>query len=204
MRKNLAIPAVAALALSGPVLAADFSYNTLELGLTAESIDDPGGEDGLDGSGMSLSGTWEFSPGVFGFASLGGTEYEYRHLEDSDFSTGQLQLGVGFNIPLSSRVDLVSGVSLQRLRLEDEFDNALNEDGYGLKVGLRGMASNRLEWTAGLNYVDFGEGLDDTSWTAGFRYHFTRLFSVGLDIGSTNKNQANGLIGFRWDFGNRR
>ena len=204
MRKVLAIAAVAALAAAGPVMAADFSYNTLELGLYGQSIDDPNGDEGLDGSGLVMNGSWEFSPGVFGFASLGGTEYEYRNYDDSDFTLGELQLGVGFHVPLSSQVDLVSGVSLQRLRFEDDFNNTLNENGYGLNVGLRGMAGNRFEWTAGIKYVDLGEGQDDASWTAGFRYHFTRLFSMGLDIGSTDSNEGNALIGFRWDFGNRR
>jgi len=204
MRKSLAISSVAALLLAGPAMAADFSYNTLELGLTGESIDDPGGDEGLDGSGLSVSGSWALNPGVFGFASLSGTDYEYRHLVGEDFTAGRFELGLGFNIPLSSQLDLVSGVSVQRLRLEDQDQNALNEDGYGLKVGLRGMASDRFEWTAGLNYVDFGHGLDDTSWTAGFRYHFTRRFSMGLDIGSSDKDQGNGMIGFRWDFGRGR
>jgi hypothetical protein len=204
MRKILAIPVIATLALAGPVMAADFSYNTLELGLYGESIDDPNGDEGIDGSGMTISGSWAFTPGVFGFASLGGTDYEYRNYDDRDFSLGKLEVGVGFNVPLSSQVDLVSGVSLQRLRLEDDFNYTLNESGYGLNVGLRGLAGNRFEWTAGLKYVDLGEGQDDTSWTAGFRYHFTRLFSLGLDIGSTDKDQGNALIGFRWDFGNHR
>jgi Outer membrane protein beta-barrel domain len=204
MRKVLAIPAIAALAVAGPVMAGDFSYNTLELGLFGQSIDDPSGDEGLDGSGIILSGSWAFSPGMFGFASLGGTEYEYRNYDNLDFTAGQLQLGIGFHAPLSPRVDLVSGISLQRLRLEDQFNNALNESGYGLNVGLRGMAGNRVEWTAGLKYVDYGRGQDDTSWSAGFRYHFTQLFSMGLDVGSTDKNEGNAIIGFRWDFGDRR
>jgi outer membrane protein assembly factor BamA len=204
MRKSIAMATIATLALSGPVMAGDFSYDTLELGFTGESIDDPGGDEGLDGSGITLGGTWAFSPGVFGFASLSGTEYEYRQLVDEDFKTGQLQLGLGFNVPLTEQLDLVSGVSVQRLRLEDQFLNTLNEDGYGLKVGLRGLAGRRFEWTAAVNYVDFGRGIDDTSWSAGFRYYFTRLFAVGVDVGSTDKNQMSGTLGFRWDFGNRR
>ena len=204
MRRFLAVPAIAALAVAGPVVAGDFSYNTLDLGLYGQSIDDPNGDEGLDGSGINLSGSWEFSPGVFGFASLGGTEYEYRNYDDRDFTAGQLQLGLGFHVPLSSQVDLVSGVSLQRLRLEDDYNFTLNENGYGLNVGLRGLAGSRFEWMAGLKYVDLGKGQDDTSWTAGFRYHFTRLFSMGLDIGSTDRNEANGVIGFRWDFGDHR
>jgi hypothetical protein len=97
----------------------------------------------------------------------------------------------------------VSGVALQRLRLEDEFDNAINEQGYGLNVGLRGMAGQRLQWNVGMNYVDYGDDFDDTSWIAGFRYYFTRTFAMGIDVGSTDKDQGQGLIAFRWDIGNR-
>jgi Outer membrane protein beta-barrel domain len=204
MRKSLAVPAMAALALTGPVMAGDLSYNMLEVGLIGDTIDDPNGNEDLQGSGASIGGSWEFGPSMFGFANLSGTDYEYRHYSDSDFKAGQFQLGLGFHVPLSSRLDLVSGASLQRLRLEDDFNNTLNESGYGLNVGLRGLIGRRFEWTGRLNYVDFGDGGDDTSWTAGFRYYFTPLFAMGLDLGSTDKNEANALIAFRWDFGNRR
>lgn len=205
MRRFLAISAIAAMGVvAAPVVAGDLSYNTLELGLYAESIDDPDGDEGLDGSGISFNGTWAFSEGVFGFVGLSGTEYEYRNYDDSDFSLGRLQLGIGFNMPVSSRIDLVSGISLQRVRLEDDFNNTLNERGYGLKAGLRGLAGDRFEWTAGLEYVNLGEGQDDTSWSAGIRYYFTPLFAMGLDIGSTDKEQANMVLAFRWDLGNRR
>jgi len=204
MHKSLALSAIAALALAGPAVAGDFSYNTLELGLIGDSIDDPNGDQGLDGSGMSVSGTWAFSPGLFGFASLSGTDYEYRNYDNQDFTAGQLQLGVGFNVPLTSQLDLVSGISMQRLRLEDQDNYTLNESGYGLKVGLRGLVGRRFEWTAGLNYVDYGDNKDDTFWNAGFRYYFTRMFAMGLDVGSTDKNEGNAVLAFRWDFGNRR
>lgn len=205
MRKSLAIPAIAALALCGPAMSANLSYNMLELGILDDSIDDPdGGNSGLDGSGMSIGGSWAISRSVFGFANLSGMDYEYRDTDDSDFTAGRFQLGIGFNVPLSRNIDLVSGLSLERLRLEDDANYTLNDDGYGLKVGLRGLAGDRFEWTAGLNYVDMGHGNDDTSWTAGFRYYFTRRFAAGVDVGSTDKNQRNWLVGFRWDFGDRR
>lgn len=204
MRSVQVVAAMAVLLVGGPVVAGDFSYNMLELGLYGEAIDDPDGDEGIDGSGLSLNGSWAFTPGVFGFASLAGTDYEYRNYDDSDFSAGHLKLGVGFNVPLSERLDLVSGVSLQRLRLEDDFNNTLNERGYGLNVGLRGLVGQRFEWTAGLDYVDYGRDNDDTSWKAGFRYYFTRLFAMGLDLGSTDEEQGSAVIAFRWDFGNRR
>jgi hypothetical protein len=204
MRKSLAVPALAALALAGPVMAGNFSYNMLELGLIGDNIDDPNGNEDLEGSGASISGSWALGSNLFGFANLSGTDYRYRHYSDSDFKAGQFQLGLGFHVPLTSQLDVVSGASLQRLRLEDNYNNSLNESGYGLNVGLRGLAGRRFEWTARMNYIDLGDGGDDTSWTAGFRYYFTRLFAMGLDVGSTGKNEANALIAFRWDFGNAR
>lgn len=203
MRRFLAVSAIAAMGMAAPVMASDMSYNILELGLYGESIDDPNGDEGIDGSGITLNGSWAFTDGMFGFVGLSGTEYEYRNYDDSDFTLGRMQLGIGFNMPLSDRLDLVSGISLQRVRLGDDFNNTLNERGYGLKAGLRGKAGERFEWTAGLDYVDLGEGQHDTSWSAGFRYYFTRLFAMGLDIGSTDKEQGSAVIAFRWDLGNR-
>ncbi len=51
---------------------------------------------------------------VFGFMNLSGTDYEYKNYDDSDFSIGRFGLGLGFNVPLGKKLDLVSGVSLQR------------------------------------------------------------------------------------------
>lgn len=205
MRKSLALSAIAAMALAGPALAADkFSYTYIEGSLSGEAIDDPNGNEEIEGSGVGLTGSVALNKHVFGFMNLSGTDYQYKNYDDSDFSIGRFGLGVGLNVPLGSRVDLVSGVSLQRLRAKlEDFDDATNEQGYGLNVGLRGLIGERLQWTVGLNYVDFGDNFDDTSWTTGFRYYFTRTFAMGLDVGSTDKNQGQGLIAFRWDIGNR-
>ncbi|MEJ0099595.1 MAG: outer membrane beta-barrel protein [Pseudomonadota bacterium] len=206
MRKLLVLSALATLGVAGPVMAGTFSYDMVEAGIIGDTIDDPHGSEDLEGHGLSVGGSVSLTPNVFGFANYSSTDYEYRHFDDSDFTVGHFALGVGFDVPLSRRLDLVSGISLQRLHLDNDNDT-LNEDGYGLNVGLRGMLGPRLQWTVGLNYVDYGrsdgDDGDDTSWTAGFRYYFTRVFAVGVDVGSTDKNQANALIAFRWDLGNR-
>jgi hypothetical protein len=203
MRKSLALSALASLAVAGPVLASDISYTYVEGTLIGESIDDPSGDDDIEGSGLGLTGSVELSKHLFGFMNLSGTEYEYKNFDDSDFSAGRLGLGIGLHFPLGKNLDLVGAVSLQRLRLEDEFDNAINEQGHGWDIGLRGMAGQRLQWNVGLNYVDYGDDFDDTGWTAGFRYYFTRTFAAGLDVASTDKDQGQALIAFRWDIGNR-
>ncbi len=98
---------------------------------------------------------------------------------------------------------------MQRLQQKDGQDHAilapdeqsytLHENGYGLKVALRGLIGRHIEWTTGLGYADFdGSG---TSWMAGLRYHFTRRFSMGLNIRANDRSPAtaDGLLAFRWN-----
>jgi hypothetical protein len=214
MRKSLALSAIAMLALAGPAMAGTFSYSLLEAGLIGDSIDDPDDNDDLKGGGLGLHGSWEINRALFGFTDLSGTSYEYRNEPDDryDFSTGKFGLGLGFHFPMGRRVDFVGAISYQRLRLEnDYFDISRNEQGYGIDLGIRGMITERLQWTVYSHYVDYkdddaGDGdndKNDRSWSAGFRYYFTRQFAAGIDIGSTDKNQGNALLAFRWDVGNR-
>lgn len=207
MRKTLVLSALASLALAGPAMAGTFSYSYLEGGLFGEAIDDPDGNQyDLEGGGLDLKGSWAIGHAMFGFLNLSGTEYEYTKAPDDteDFSAGKLGLGIGFHIPLGSKLDLVPSISLQRLRLKNDFyDTTLNEEGLGLGIGLRGLIGERLQWTVGLQHVDYGRDNEDTAWSTGFRYYFTRTFAMGVDIGSTDENQASGLIAFRWDVGNR-
>jgi hypothetical protein len=104
----------------------------------------------------------------------------------------------------------LAGVSLQRLRMETDFDT-FSGNGYGLHLGLRG-GTGRFEWNAGLEYTDVNfdlpdeEGFDasDTMFQAGFRYKFTPLFALGLDIAGNGDDEASATLAFRWNFNDRR
>ncbi len=212
MRRSLAFAALAAMALSGPAFAADFSYKTLEFGLASEW-------NVIDGSsGISVNGTWALSPRVFGFAGYGRLEDDH-----DSFSMDRYQLGAGLHVPLGEKLDLVGSLSLQHWRLRDPSGNALNENGYNLKAGLRGMFGRRFEWTAGLNYRDFNRGPEDASWNtgigdylsdgkplgahvglwAGFRHRFSRHFAMGLDTSLPDNSHLCMMLAFRWEFDGR-
>jgi hypothetical protein len=195
MRMSLATGAVAAL-LAGPVLADGFSYNNIELDFIGTEIEDFDSEGDLEGDGISIGGSVEFGPSIHGFASITGVEYE-------DFlDVGTLSLGLGFNHALAPQLDLFSGISYERLKLElDGFDD-LVEEGYGLTAGLRGRVGERIELSAGLKYTDYGDGLDDTTIMAGGRYYFTRNFAAGLDY-TENDDGDTWIIALRYDFGDR-
>lgn len=209
MRKISIAAALASAALAGPALADNFSYNLIELGLTGSTVDDQGGDLDAEGSGLSFAASAEFTPNVFGFIDLSGNRYDLKYY-DEHFDIGRGGLGLGFNYPLGRGLDLVTGVSLQRLRTETDFDT-FSGNGYGLHLGLRG-GTGRIEWNAGLEYTDVnfdlpdGEGFDasDTMFQAGFRYKFTPLFALGLDIAGNGDDETSATLAFRWNFNDRR
>lgn len=201
--------ALAATALAAPAMADNFSYNILEIGLTGSTVDDQGGDLDAEGGGLSLAASAEFTPNVFGFLDISGNRYDLKYY-DEHFDIGRGALGLGFNYPLGRGLDLVTGVSFQRLRTETDFDT-FSGNGYGLHLSLRG-GTGRLEWNAGLEYTDVNfdlpdeEGFDasDTMFKAGFRYRFTPLFALGLDLAGNGDDEARATLAFRWNFNDRR
>lgn len=207
MRKTIACGAIAAL-MAGPALADNFSYNQIELGLSGSTVDDQASDLDAEGGGLSLNASAEFTPNVFGFIDVSGTRYDLKYY-DEHFDIGRGGVGIGFNFPLARGLDLVSGASLQRVRMESEFDT-FSGNGYGLHLGLRG-GGGRFEWHAGLDYTDVNfdlpedEGFEasDTMFQAGFRYNFTRLFALGLDVAGNGDDETSATVAFRWTFNDR-
>lgn len=186
--------AVAAL-LSGPALADGFSYNNVEARFISTEIEEvePGVD--LEGDGFSISGSVEFGSSIHGFGTLGATEYE------DSIDVGTLSAGLGFNHALAPALDLVTGVSYERLKFEGGGTRVI-EEGVGLHAGLRGRVGDKVELAAGLKYVNFGDALDDTTLMAGGRYYFSRNFALGLDY-SENDDGDTWIVALRYDFGDR-
>lgn len=194
MRNSAVLGAIAAL-LAGPALADGFSYNNIEARFISTEIEDAEPGVDLEGDGFAIAGSVEFGPTIHGFGTLSGTEYE------DTIDVGTLTAGLGFNHSLAPALDLVTGISYERLKLEVD-DARTIEEGFGLHAGLRGRVGDNLELTAGLKYTDFGDGLDDTTIMAGGRYYFSRNFALGLDY-SENDDGDTWALAFRYDFGNR-
>lgn len=204
MRKSVALPAIAALALAGPAMADGFSYNYIEGGLGSSELEIDGLSGNADGDGGFLGGAVEFGAHAFGFVN--GTSLEYEDV----FTVSSASLGVGFNWALSPNIDLVSGLSFERVKLKVDGDSA-SEDGYGIGVGLRGRIGQRFEWTVGGKYRDIDETKLGT-FSIGGRYFITPRFAMGLDlIGNNYEDDETGeefdesiaMLTFRYDFGRR-
>jgi hypothetical protein len=190
MRKHLALGAVLALGLGTQAFAADgFSYNLIEGGYVRGEVDDFG----LHGDGFALSGSAALGQNMFGFASVNEIDY-------GPISSNLFNAGLGFNWALGPDLDLVSGVSWERIEAKASGVSA-SDDGIGLNVGLRGRV-DRLELTGNVKYSDFGHGSNGFTIGATGRYYFTEAFAAGPDI-SHNDDGTNWGISFRYDFGKR-
>jgi opacity protein-like surface antigen len=81
---------------------------------------------------------------------------------------------------MSDKVDLVASLSYQYLEFDIPLVGSIDDSGLGLSVGFRFAQSDKLELNAGINYVDYGDGGDDTGFALGALYDVNDAFSVGL------------------------
>jgi hypothetical protein len=195
MRKAItAASAVAALCFMAPAFGDEgFSYSFVELGYTSTEIDDFD----VDGDGLGLRGSIEFTDMFHGFASYSDLDF------DADVGTTEMEIGAGLAYPVSPNVDLVGTVSYLNLDVDlpqpfADFDDSA----IALGAGLRGRVGEQLELSGGLKYAEFDEGGNDTAFNVGARFYFTKMFALGADIGF-NEDGTSWVLGGRFDFGNK-
>jgi len=149
----------------------------------------------VDGDGFGISGSFALTDR---FAVFGG--YQMADF-DFDVESDTVELGGLFHAPVSDTVDLVTSLSYVSVEFDMPGFGSFDDDGFGLGLGLRTMASPQLELNGGVSYVDLDDSGDDTTFGAGIRYHFTESFSAGLGGSWGDDASSYGLSG-RMSFGN--
>jgi hypothetical protein len=178
-------------ALSATAAADDLSYSFVQASYGQIEVDDVD----VDGDGFGIEGSVALSDS---FHLFGGYT-----TADMDFGVdlNQLEAGVGYNTPISEMVDLIASLSYVSAEVEAAGFGSADESGYGLGVGLRAMLSPAFEVNGDIQYVDFGNGGDDTGFGAGFLYSFTEQFSAGLS-GDWSDDFSSYQLNARMLFGN--
>ncbi|MEX2126409.1 MAG: outer membrane beta-barrel protein [Woeseia sp.] len=178
--------------LSGAAFAQDFDYNFVQASYGQFELDDVD----VDGDGFGIGGSVAVSEHfhLFGGYSTG----------DFDFGVdmSELSAGLGYNAPLSDTVDLIASVAYVSVEVDVPGFGSADENGYGLGLGLRAMATPAVELNGGLSYVDLGDESDgDTSFGAGFLYHFSESFAAGAS-GNWGDDMSSYQLNGRFSFGN--
>jgi opacity protein-like surface antigen len=170
------------------------SYNHVDIGYSQYDIDDVDVDGNVIGFGLSV----ELNESFYAFGSYGLGDLDGDFGIDADFD--QLSIGIGYHMPLSPQLDLVTGLSYEYAEVSVDGFGSVDDNGFGLSVGLRFAASDALELNGGISYVDFGDGGDDTGFGAGALYNFSNNFALGLSASWTDDTSSYG-IGGRYYFG---
>jgi opacity protein-like surface antigen len=185
----------ALLAFSASVSAEDFSYNYFSAGYTRINLDD--GFVDIDGDAFGLNGSYEINESFYVFAGYGMGEFKEAGITvDLD----SLSIGIGWHTPLSDRVDLVTDLSYEYIDLS-ALGQSVDDNGFGLGVGLRFAATDNVELNAGINYVDFSDGGNDTGFGVGALFGVSDNIDIGLSADWADDTSAYGING-RFYFGN--
>ncbi len=166
-RSTLATLLLVASASAG---AAGFDYNYLQLDYTNIEFDDIN----VNGDGFGLSGSYAVNPDWHVFAG-----YQEAGL-DFGVDATMFAAGVGYNTELSPVMDGYARLSYQYVDFDTPGFSGFDDNGLGFGIGLRFAASPDLELNAGIEYVDFGDGGDDTGFSAGALWKFSDAFVLGL------------------------
>ncbi len=191
MRKGLIFASIAAFGFAGTAVAqSEFDYSYVELGYINTDLDDFN----VDGDGFQLRGSLGVTDNVHVFAKYTDLDFDFN------IDTNTFEVGGGYAWPLRSNLDVIGTLSYLKTEIDVPRGRDFDDDGFGLGVGLRGRAINQLEWTAGLQHVDFDDGGDDTIFSVGGRYFFTPAFAAGVDVTFDDDGTA-WYLGGRWSFG---
>jgi len=162
--QRVALALLAALPMAAS--ASDLSYRYLEAGYTRAS-----GSPRIDG------------PTINGSAALGGNVhlfggYSNLQVDAFDRSFDLWNLGVGYNLGLSDRTDLVARVGYQELRLS----NFVAVDGWFGEVGVRSALSPNVEGQVAVGYDSESGGSGEAYARLGGQYRFNQTWGLNADV----------------------
>ena len=195
MHKHTFATLAACVALS-PVLAqADRpSYSLLDAGYVVTDVDNFN----KDVDGYLLRGSWQFTDNWFAYG---------RYIDQSTDISGvnldvsQWSIGAGYAWPLNDALDIYGKAGYVEADADvDTFNAHVNDDGYELSVGLRGLAMPQFEYEGAVNYTDLSDSGDTTSVALAARWYFLPQFAVGIE-GEFGQDANSYGIGARWNFG---
>lgn len=124
------------------------SYNYLEAGYKASNGD-------LDADGHAANGSFSFHPNFHVFGGLGSQE-----IDNTRRDIDQYHLGVGYNLEIAPRTDLLARVAYQKLDAGRALGRELDFDGWSTEVGVRGLLADNFDGYALAGYEDYDGGID--------------------------------------------
>lgn len=165
------------------------------VGYQEAELDDDLAGFSFDGDGFGIGGSFEVGESWFigvGYSTIGF---------DFGIDLDQISVGGGYHAGMSDRTDFFATLSYLSVEVSASGFGSVDEDGYGVAVGVRSMLTDNVELNGSLGYSDLGDGADGTAFNVGALYSFTESFAVGFDIG-IEEDVTLYSLGGRFYFGN--
>ncbi len=102
---------------------------------------------------------------------------------------------------ISDNTSFFTNVTLVRAEVDVGLPGSVDDDGYGLSIGVRSNTSQRIEAEGSLSYIDLGNGADGLAVGGAGWYRLSDSFAIGLIVNFDEDIVAYG-IGGRYYFGN--
>jgi hypothetical protein len=166
----------------------EISYGYLQGGYQEVSLDN-----GPDGDGFGIGGSFEFSDSVYAFASYGTASFDFG--VDLD----ELAIGAGYHTRITGSTDVFAALAYIVADADSNAFGSLDENGFGATIGVRGMLSPKLELAASIGYVDLGNGADGTSLGGAAWYSLGSKLALGINADFAENGESFG-VGVRWYF----
>ena len=164
-----------------------FDYTYAEIGYVMTELDVSGVD--IDGDGLGFNGSFEIADQWFLTGSYSAQDFD-------GVDVNMWSVGGGFHMPMSDRVDFVTTLAWVNAEL-DAGIVSVDDDGFGLGVGVRTRLTDAFEVDAGIGYVDMTDST--TAFNLSGRYHFTDSFAVGAGVG-IDSDATSWNFGFRAQF----
>ena len=185
MKRSLFALALLA-ALPFAASAADgISYNYVEGGYAKTNTDV------LDADGWALNGSVAFHDN---FHLFGG--FQKQEFDDTNFDFDQYRIGVGYNHPIASKVDLLTRVAYEKVDAGNLFD----VDGYSMEVGVRGAANAMFEGYALAGWEDYEQADGDFYGKLGAQARFNENWGLAGEVKFIQGGDQQWFVGprFTW------
>jgi len=146
-----------------------FDYSFIELSYSNAEYDNQN----TDGDGLGIGASFAVSNNLHIFGGYKGTDV------GSSLDASGWKAGGGINMPISKLLDVVVQGFYQTTKIGLPNGGSVDNDGLGLRAGVRVGANQWIELFGGLTYADLDSG-NETTLDAGFLFNLSDAFAVGV------------------------